>query len=162
MTQEWQMHCLVCLGLTSDTAVNPESLNCSFMIPQLWFSPQREKLIAVIASLNGAQDVYTLSWSMAMCEAVRNEKSLKPVCIKPYIVSNYKCHLIQPVLTWLWSSMFFLPLLDLHPKFICTASSARARPRRWHYVTRKHYPGASAFSSALQVQRGNVLAWECP
>lgn len=93
------MHCLVCLGLTSDTAVNPESLNCSFMIPQLWFSPQKEKLTAVIASLNGAQDVYTLLWSIAMCEAVRNEKSLKSASIKPYIVSNYKCHLIQPVLT---------------------------------------------------------------
>lgn len=71
------MHCLMHPGLKSDTAMNPESLNCSLMIPHLWFSPQREKLTAVIASLNVAQDVYTVSYSMATCEAARNEKSLK-------------------------------------------------------------------------------------
>lgn len=75
------MRCLMHPGLTSDTAVNPESLNCSLMMPHLWFSTQREKLTAAIASMNVAQDVYTLSYSMAMCEAARNEKSLKLVLL---------------------------------------------------------------------------------
>lgn len=98
---------------------------------------------------------------------VRKEKSLKPACIKAYIVANCKCHLIQPVLTWLWGSMCFLALLDLHPKFTCTASSARARSRRWHYVTRKRYPGASclplwsASSEGKSLGLGISLAFSC-
>lgn len=87
-------------------------------------------------------------------------RKLKPASIKAYIGANCKCHLIQPVLTWLWGSMCFLALLDLHPKITCIASSTKTRSRRWHCVTRKHYP--VAFPSALQVQRGNLLAWAYP
>lgn len=120
MMQEWQMHCSMCPGLTSDTAVNPESMNCSITIPHLWFSPQREKLTAVIASLSIAQDACTLSHSMAMNEAVRNEKSLKPASIKPYIGigANCKRNLIPSVLTWLWggtsSSVGLVSRVHLH------------------------------------------------
>lgn len=147
------MHCLMYPGLKSDTAVKPENLNCSLMIPQLWFSSQREKLTAVIASLNVAQHVYTLSYPMV----IRNEKSLKRASIKPYMATKDKCNLIQSVLTWLRGSRSFLALLDLHPKFICTASSARARPRRWHYVTRKHYPGASCLPLCPTSSEGKSL-----
>lgn len=135
----------------------PRKSQLLFNVSHLWFSSQREKLAAVIASVNIAQDVYTPSYSMAMYEAVRNEKSLKPASIKSYIVANCKCNLIQSVLTWLWGSTYFLALLDLHPKFICTAFSARARPRKEHYVRRKHYPGASWLPLCSTSSKGKSL-----
>lgn len=137
----------------------PRKSQLLFNVSHLWFSPQREKLAAVIASVNVAQDVYVhrMSYSMAMYEAVRNEKSLKPASIKPCIVANCKCNLIQSVLTWLWGSMYFLALMDLHAKFICTAFSARAGPRKGHYVTRKHYPGASCLPLCSMSSKGKSL-----
>lgn len=123
-------NCIVQCALTSDTAVNPESINYSLMIPHLWLSAQREKLTAVTASLNVAQDVYTLSCSMAMYEAVTNEKCVKPASIKLYIVANSKCNLIQSVLTWLWGSMCFLALFGLVSQvplhcFLCQSKAQR-------------------------------------